>query len=608
MPLNAMQRQRLIEHINNMKLDNILPYFLNGEIELNDVPHILPDRKAYIESRLPSPAQIAWDALQPSIQQSAPDLLRRLDAYIQNWENQNVPGNHMEEARGLKQRILDQQRENERKRQMEEQQRLEEERRRQEHEAAMREESDWGQVNHLSCDSLLRHLQRYPHSVHSGEIDEMFWNQMRKDQMMDLDLYLAKFPQGLYSREAEGRKKALYDWCEAKNANDLEIMWDYVRIHPDSPFLKEAKMEIVSLKQREIQDMHNRINKYDRFRLKKLVDAGIFTSAELIGENIVTQHVLEKLMSDYLDNDLPDINQAISDSVPECKKGFTDIYFFGIPSTGKTCVLMGLSRTPSLSINLAAGGGCYAEALMQYIDEGCVVGRTPGDFVTTLEATINDGKDGEHKVNLVEMSGEEFAFGIVNNPNRAYSFEDMGTGVTNLLKNDNGKTFFIIIDPTVTRVTIQREKITYDEESGRPIKTIEEARSNQSLTIQKLLNIFADPVNSDIMKKVDSIHFIMTKADTMGTPLERRDKAREVFQNNYSALMEPFLSLCRHYNINRNNGYRPNLYTFSLGDFYIGGYYEYDATDSENLVNAIKNATSPIRRESFWGRLGKLIN
>ena len=111
------------------------------------------------------------------------------------------------------------------------------------------------------------------------------------------------------------------------------------------------------------------------------------------------------------------------------------------------------------------------------------------------------------------------------------------------------------------------------------------------------------------MKKVDSIHIIVTKADTLGEPLQRDDKALEVFNKNYGMnIVPPLIEVCRDYNINRNSNYRPKLFTFSLGTFYVGGLYEYEETDSDNLVKAIMNATGGERQKTFWDKVRDVLN
>ena len=212
------------------------------------------------------------------------------------------------------------------------------------------------------------------------------------------------------------------------------------------------------------------------------------------------------------------------------------------------------------------------------------------------------------------MSGEEFAFDIANNPDRIFTFEQMGSGATQLLKNDNRKVFFLIIDPTANVVRINREIVVqdgFDEDTGEPIThtDLQYCVVNQRTLIQKMVDLFTDPGNAEIMKKVDSIHIIMTKSDTLGNPVEREEKALNIFQQKFSGdILKPLIDLCEEYNINSRTNFHPNLYTFSLGTFYVGGLYEYEQTDSDRLVVAIKNSTQSVKKKSWWDRLKETVN
>ena len=111
------------------------------------------------------------------------------------------------------------------------------------------------------------------------------------------------------------------------------------------------------------------------------------------------------------------------------------------------------------------------------------------------------------------------------------------------------------------------------------------------------------------MKKVDAIHIIMTKADTLGGFGEREVAARNIFDNQYGhSILKPLVELSKEYNINAHTDFRPKLYTFSLGTFYVGSLYEYDPTDSNRLVKAIRNSTRGTKKKSWWDRLKEMVN
>ena len=583
MPLTDLQRKRLIDDINRLNINVVLKYFLSGDISLSDVPHITDDRRKFIEDHLPAPAQIDWIALQASLSEVSKSTLHKLEAYIRKYEGTRPNGNHVDEAIAKRKEIMDAL----------------------QREALAKEEAEWKAVDPFSMTSLIGHLNKYPMSAHRDEIDDKVWNIIDKESEQQLQDYKVLFPKGKYIEKAKAMLEALDDWMRARNSGDIFVVYYYLKNNPESPYRDNACCFLKDLKHQEICRMRREPNRYDVSRLLYLVQLGIFTVDELISEGVMTENVWNTLNSIDVKNDLPDIYEAMQESKVECSEGFTDVYFFGMPSTGKTCILQGMLSTSSLLLNLASPSGSYAGALRIYTDYGMLSPRTPDDFVTTLKTTIITGGHTpiKHNVNFIEMSGSHF-LDMVEDYGE-HSKEENNSDIAHLLHNDNRKVFFLIIDPTINNIKLNREYYNYDEQTGEKIQRLKHAVLNQNIFMQNIVNIFQDPANSDIMKKVDSIHIIVTKADTFGERLQRREKALDYFNNHYAMnIVPPLTEVCRDYHINSNSDYRPKLFTFSLGKFYVGGLYEYDSTDSELLVNAISEVLPfPYEQMSFWSRL-----
>ena len=586
MPLTDLQRKRLIDDINRLNINVILKYFLSGDISLSDVPHITDDRRKFIEDHLPAPAQIDWNALQASLSEVSKSTLHKLEAYIRKYEGTRPNGNHVDEAIAKRKEIKDAL----------------------QREALAKEEADWNAVDPFSMTSLIGHLNKYPMSAHRDEIDDKVWNIIDKESEQQLQDYKVLFPKGKYIEKAKAMLEALDDWMRARNSGDIFVVYYYLKNNPESPYRDNACCFLKDLKHQEICRMRREPNRYDVSWLLYLVQLGIFTVDELISEGVMTENIWNTLNSIDVKNDLPDIYEAMQESKVECSEGFTDVYFFGMPSTGRTCILQGLLCATSLNVDLASSGGPYAEALRIYTDYGMLSPRTPDDFVTTLKTIITGGHTPiKHNVNFIEMSGSHFLEMVKDYGE--HSKEENNSDIAHLLHNDNRKVFFLIIDPTINEVRFNCEYDEYDEQTGEKIQRLKHAVLNQNIFMQNIVNIFQDPANSDIMKKVDSIHIIVTKVDTFGERLQRREKALDYFNNHYAMnIVPPLTEVCRDYHINSNSDYRPKLFTFSLGKFYVGGLYEYDATDSELLVNAISEVLPfPYEQMSFWSRLKNKI-
>lgn len=605
--LNSLQRKNLLAQIAQDKASAalVLKYVQTGDLSLDALPTQTQKQRdilAYVKdslAKLPNPLeQQQWAALQPTLLEPASTeeqllaQMQALEQYIRTWESSRPAQNHVDEARSLHHYLENKLREA----------------------SALREQADWAAVDPMQCQDLLGHLRKYPHSAHLSEIDDNLWAAVNPERVGDIDAYLSHFPSGRHAAEASKLLSGIADWENVKATADIFQLAQYIENNPESPFRSAARAQLIRYKQQEKELMRTQPVAYDVMRLKELLAKGILSEAELIQSGVMTQNVLDSLRHTDIKRDLPDINTIIRDSAPECNEGYTDVFFFGIPSTGKTCVLMGLASCGALQINLASKGGNYAAALQQYIDVGVTLPPTPGSFVTTLEGRIfQQTPKGEvsHPVNLVEMSGEEFAFKITQNPEQTFSFADMGEGTPELLQGDNRKAFFLIIDPTTNIVHFNREVTDgYDEETGMPYTHVEHAVVNQQVLLTKVVNIFERPENASVMKLVDSLHIIVTKSDTLGqTSPERDQKALELFNKRYrDRILKPLQQLCREYNINAHLNFVPRLYTFSLGTFYVGGFYEYDPSDSDSLARAISNATRSRRTLSFWDKLRRAVN
>ena len=588
MPLTDLQRKKLIDDINRLNINVVLKYFLSGDISLSDVPHITDDRRKYIEDYLPASAQKDWDALQASLSEVSESTLHKLEAYIRKYEGTRPDGNHVDEAIAKRNEIKDALR----------------------RDALATEETEWKAVDPFSMMSLIGHLNKYPMSIHHDEIDDKVWNIIDKESEQQLQDYKVLFPKGKYIEKATAMLEVLDEWMIVRDSGDISFVFQYIRKRPESPYIDKAYCLLMDLKHQEICRMRHEPNRYDVSRLLYLVQLGIFTVDELISEGVMTENVWHTLNNIDVKNDLPDIYEAMQDSKVECQDGCIDVYLWGLPSTGKTCILQGLLSSSSLLLDLTSSGGSYAEALRQYTDYGMASPRTLDDSVTTLKTTIiTDGHTPiKYNVNFVEMSGHHILDMVEDNSE--HSKEENNSDIANLLHNDNRKVFFLIIDPTINNIKLNREYDEYDEQTGEKIHRLKYVVFNQKIFMQQIVNIFQDPANSDILRKVDSIHIIITKADTFGERLQRGEKALDYFNDHYGInVTQPLVDLCEKYHINCNSNFRPKLFTFSLGKFYVGGLYEYDPIDSELLINTITAFEPPYRKKTFWSRLiEKIIN
>jgi hypothetical protein len=220
---------------------------------------------------------------------------------------------------------------------------------------------------------------------------------------------------------------------------------------------------------------------------------------------------------------------------------------------------------------------------------------------------VKDESDVLHNINLVEMAGEEFAFKIANNEANNTTFADMGDGAPGLLSNGNRKVFFIIIDPSRDQV-YQTRYVQCVEPDGTVYFDTQEFSVDQYDCIHRLVDIFGLDSNKKVMRNVEAIHFIVTKADTLSADHEQREQiATNIVKGRYQMLVDMLAQTCQNIGINLSDNGRPRLYTFSLGKFHPGNLFEYDNTDAAQISNAIASYTMGNQNVSFMGRFRKLF-
>lgn len=385
------------------------------------------------------------------------------------------------------------------------------------------------------------------------------------------------------------------DWEVVRQSRDLVEVAKFRNAHRNDPNAADIEEIYQQLREEEFQMMKTYPWRYSKQTVEALLAQGVFTMDELQQNGLVTPESWRKvqLNREYLP-DLSDYQKMGIDNQPAAPG--TDIYFFGMPASGKTSMLMGIAAATGqgYTIDMRSNGGPYAAALRQYAQAGHTPGRTQGRFVTSISGVINDetasGKVHSYPINLIEMSGEEFALRIAET--KEPSIANMGTGATNMLRNENRKVFFIIVDASKPMVKVSYLDREIDED-GEASSQVRSRFISQLDILDKFVALIGLPENQEIMNKVDAIHFIVTKADSIGKPGDRDQKAAELLGSQYLSVIEQLKYYCmRTRRINRPYDYEPQVFTFSLGNFFLGDVFDYDSTDTLKIVDAMREASS----------------
>lgn len=535
-PLNDNQRKVLLQLPLRISVEQLLYRLRHGEINLADLGNLPPQKLADLSEYLqkwPDPKEIgAWDGVSTSatsVLAGGTICAKEVLIYLR---------------KSLNDYLSDWQ-----------------------YAACASEHVSQARVYLTKIDAQLKHVQ------------ETEWNSLDKYDKDALDKYEMDFP-GVHSVEIGGYRKEIKDWESTCETCYVEQIVDYLRKNPKSHFASKAR-------ERLINKTRGRLDEVDKV-------IGILSDDEIINNKICNQDELDFIkkpippLDDVKTEIVKCMNAAAGKDANVCPDGATDVFFFGVPMTGKSSILMGLTGAGSgseLYIDIDSAQPCskpYHNVLVQYRNAGKVFPGTPSDFVLTLQATVHgknkQGKESIYKVNLVEMAGEDFLNKIALN--QSVTFDSMGTGAAGIMSNGHYKVIFIIIDPTKDYI----------------------CNTLQATIVKNFVDLFSR--NMEVMKKVKSIHFLITKSDTL-----KDDEIRKTVMK-YSASAKAVKTLADEKDLSINketNGY-PKCYTFSLGKFIGSDRFIYDSRSSYNLCAAIANATVPTKVSNKFRRFLDILN
>lgn len=434
------------------------------------------------------------------------------------------------------------------------------------------------------------------------------------DSRQAIDDFLRHMPQTHHRAEAVLVKDCLKTFHTFDD--DIIQLHTFLQDNPDSPLASVVDDRVHDLVRHELSVMQANPAAYSRQRMLDLIDRGLVTEGKLISMGLATEKSIPKSRNweTFTAQHGMDNIQYI-DSAELESDDVTDVYLFGVPSTGKTCVLIGLLGSTQLNWNSAIAAGEYGDILSEFRENMLLPQRTAGKQFFCINGKVTDDKKRDHKINLIELAGEDFLDKIAKNSNGTVSLADMDSQAVDMLNNDHRKIFFLVMDPTVTAIEYTPKVPVLDSDGvpmldayGEPLmQKGDPIMVQQKTIIKKMVDILRDPVNAPVMEKVDALHFILTKSDVL--ELQNRD-VRECIEP-YKVMIDNVRELCepRNMQINEATGFKPRLYTFSLGKFYVGQTFDYDSTDSDKLLDVITQNTIAVKRTGFMNLLvDKVLN
>ncbi len=378
----------------------------------------------------------------------------------------------------------------------------------------------------------------------------------------------------------------------AVSANTVNEFKRYLLFSPNINHRNEAESkmqkiqnienaEIQKLKERErmLLEIKENINNYTLDEIIKNLGSEVLD--DLCNELGIDAQMIKGFKEPTLEfNDIPK-------SESDIPAGYTDVFFWGIPSSGKTCALAAILSTIKKDFSMEAPdcntkfGTTYRDSLINIFDRnyGYLPDRTNKDRTQYMPFLFfRRGEKNKRKISFFELSGEvvEHFYNAVNEPNKLInddSKEDIEKSFQTLellLKSDNQKIHYFFID------YIKETKHTnYND------------KRTQSNYLEAAVTYFRD--NSEIFKKrTDAVYVIVTKSDEI-KGADRTTIAKSFLSEYFGSFMDVLKNQCDEHSVD----FKVKL--FSIGDVYFKKICIINRAYSTDIINDLLERVKPVR-------------
>lgn len=443
--------------------------------------------------------------------------------------------------------------------------------------------------------------------------------------------YLDTFPNGKFREEARILKRQIQDEVNKKNEqSSIEQAWlrtdktskesiqEFLRQYPNNVYASEATVLINQILLEEImgvdadslvsqirvyqtdktltpaQKDNNIISEIQRYIAEKKITKADFLSKIKEDHNLLSAGIVKRLINlgDIAVGDLLAIGidklfiqkmfngeSAHAFSKPEpldkIHKQSTEVYFWGIPSSGKSCALGAILSVAangtvahSMDPDTGSQGYGYMTKLINLFQSGQIGTLMEGTAVDAFyemgfDLVDNDGKI--HPITCIDMAGELMRCMYKANANDPMSETDE-----------------IMLD-TMTRILIDN-KTTNRKMHIFVIEYGAEDRLYEGLPQRVYLDGALSYIkNTGIFKKeTDAIYIMITKVDKVKNP--SKDAFAQYINEKYKGFYNGLEQICKDNEINKG---RVERISFSLGEVCFQNYCRFNAKPAENVVGIL---------------------
>lgn len=488
------------------------------------------------------------------------------------------------------------------------------------------EEKDWENAkSQKTAEAYNAYLNSYKRGKHRDEArkaleDINTWNQVNKKNPEDLSQFIKANPNSSFVEQAreimaeieeEVRKKV-----KRKNSDyvkyDMEALLKAIDAIQTQSNVSDKSQKIYELieaalrnKDIEKEDLLDVIeddnNVFSVEVIQKLIETGIFeyTDLELI---YIRECFIRKLTGNVIKKKFEKSNRSLN-----VNRTSTEVFFWGIPSSGKTCAL-GLILSviqnglvgESVVLDTECQGYAYMNLLPQCFsldDVAILPNSTPRGASYEMGFDIEDSKHKIHPITFIDFAGEIIRLmykrhaGIPLDIDAERALQDL----TNVLggRDQKGK--------EIGKRTENRKIHFFVIEYGA------ENRIYDGLPQKNYLDSVATYINNTgiLRSNTDAIYVLVTKVDKIKAKdeNERNRLLAEYINTKYRTFYGTLQRICREYRINGGN---VPVLPFSLGTVCFQDLCQLNTYYAESIAQIILDRSHG-HKGGYKGLIGKVF-
>lgn len=481
----------------------------------------------------------------------------------------------------------------------------------------------------------------------SGSEEEDWLSAKNSGNVDALEKYLSTYPDGSHREEARNLISSLQNaqtlivstnaW-EDVDKNSISALQEFCDDYPNDPHFGEAKKIIKKLKIERLSGfgVESLVNKIKNIQADKAVinkDDEIYKTivAYLRGGKIKHADLLDMLKADnnilrasvinmLLANDCLDVDdfaeigiksdfvshlvsgeKAQSFTIPRKlekinKLSSTEIYFWGIPSSGKSCALgaiLSVAGNGHVAKSMSQDNDCqgygYMTRLAELFKTDGKVGTLPeGNAIySTYEMSfdLEDVDGAVHHLTCVDLAGELIRCMYKSDANEDMSDDEMDA-LDTLTR--------VLIDNRSKNMKIHFFVLEYGADDRKYEGLTQSVYLNGALRYIERTGIFKDDTNA--------IYLMITKVDKAKAEKGQLSTVlREYISEHYRGFYNGLVKICRDCEINGGN---VEIVPFSLGKVCFQDYCLFDERPAANVVRKLLERTKGFKN----GKLQKGFN